>query len=172
MINKTVESGRSRVGQCGRPPPKTSARHLELRPQSGIRFSSPASSTLTTLWEIARSIIKSLTNVFHRAEKEKVSVKMETFLHFCYTFATSCCFSLLFFFPLSQSRVRYSSMNNYRKSLVPVSGETRVFSVLPKASRNSHSQRRAELRFRGPVTRSIDRLRSSLAAHFSRSRPR
>lgn len=155
MINKTVESGRSRVGQCGRPPSKTSPRHLGLHPQSGIRFSSSTSYTLTAPLGNRKNHHKKLDERFScfAKQKKKVSVKTETFSSFLLHVPSQrrrLIFPPYFFF-FSRRVVyicRHSSMNNYRKSLVPVSRETRAFSVLPKASRSSHSQRGAELRFR------------------------
>jgi len=139
-------------GKCSRTPPKTSARHLGLHPQSDIRFFNSTSSTLTILWEIAKTTTKSLTNVFHMPENKKFQPKQKLFFIFTDTLTTSSfCF---LFFPVEPSDVcRHSSMNNYRKSLVLISGETRTISALRKASRSSHSRRKAELRFWALVTR-------------------
>jgi len=139
-------------GKCSRPPPKTSARHLGLHPQSDIRFFSSTSSTLTILWEIAKTTTKSLTNVFHMPENKKFQPKQKLFFIFTDTLTTSS-FCFLFFSCRAVYVCRHSSMNNYRKSLVLISWETRTISALRKASRSSHSRRKAELRFWALVTR-------------------
>lgn len=155
MINKTVESGRSRVGQCGRPPPKTSARHLGLHPQSGIRFSSLTSSTLTTLREITKTTIKSLfyTNVFYVPKNKKF--QNENFSSFLYKYrynirlflsiVTSSFFLVVpstfagiarwiiigkASFPYQERRVYFLYFVRRREILIP--GEKRSFDLEPR----------------------------------------
>lgn len=153
MINKTVESGRSRVGQYGRPPPKTSARHLGLHPQSGIRFSSSASSTLTALRENARTTIKSLTNV---PENKKVQPKQKTFLHFYYRYSRNIVFFLSSFFVFLQKTSAFAGIARWiiiGKASFPYQQRRVHFPYFVRRREILIPGEKAKLRFRALVTR-------------------
>lgn len=153
MINKTVESGRSRVGQCGQPPPNISETFRAAPTVAFDRFQFGQFYFNNPSGNYNYYCTKSLTNVSHVPENKKFQPKRKLYFIFVTDTLTTSSFCLHFFSCRAVYVCRHSSMNNYRKSLVPVSGETRAFSILRKASRNPHSWRKAELRFRALVTR-------------------